>query len=83
VLFVFVFCGRCYRQGVEALKPGAGMIVTHQWVEILGSSESESPQDKNRSTIVHQCMASQAAGSENCQLKSWNELFLNISCNIL
>ena len=37
------------------------------WVQRFWSSESESPGDKNRSAVSHQCMASQAAWGREMQ----------------
>ena len=63
----------CITKAVEDLKHragGAGLVVTHQWeLSELGGDASEalgqeSPQDKNRLAIAHQCMAGQPAETE-------------------
>jgi hypothetical protein len=52
------------------LKHEAGMVVTRQWElseldgEILKLWVRESPQDKNRPVIAHQCMAGQPTRAE-------------------
>ena len=57
------------QKAVGILKHGIGMVMTHQWeFSELGGEISEllvreSPGDKSRPVITHQCLASQSIGA--------------------
>ena len=69
----------CTTKAMGDLKHRASVVTTRQWElselggDVFGApSQRETPSDKNRSTIAHQCIVSQPHGTESCWFKLGN-----------